>query len=258
MPRPTSPPTLATINREAYIYSGAGVTVAWQLANPDVGRGVARHSRTLDHPLQRLRATMSYVYAVTLGTGVDRATIARHVNHAHRPVSGPGYNAFDRDLQLWVAATLYRGAVDVYELFVGPLPAHAREALYREGWAFGRTLQVRDAQWPADSVGFDRWWQAQEAGLTVDDEVRAYFQAVLRGGQAPWYLKPALPLQRFVTRGLMTPRLRELFGLAWSTRDERNWQRFRRWAPRVYWAMPHWLRHWPARHYLAHLRRMAT
>ncbi|WP_225763911.1 oxygenase MpaB family protein [Stenotrophomonas sp. Marseille-Q4652] len=258
MPRPASPPTLATINREAYIYFGAGVTVAWQLANPGVGRGVARHSRTLDHPLQRLRATMSYVYAVTLGTDVDRATIARHVNHAHRPVSGPGYNAFDQDLQLWVAATLYRGAVDVYELFVDPVPAHAREGLYREGWAFGRNLQVRDAQWPADSVGFDRWWQAQEAGLTVDDEVRAYFQAVLRGGQAPWYLKPALPLQRFVTRGLMTPRLRELFGLAWSTRDERNWQRFRRWAPRVYWAMPHWLRHWPARHYLAQLRRMAT
>jgi uncharacterized protein (DUF2236 family) len=130
MLRPTSPPTLAAINREAYIYFGAGVTVAWQLAKPRVGRGVARHSRTLDHPLQRLRATMSYVYAVTLGTDVDRAAIARHVNHAHRPVMGPGYNAFDRDLQLWVAATLYRGAVDVYEFFVGPVPAHAREALY--------------------------------------------------------------------------------------------------------------------------------
>src|SRR5690606_29986237 len=128
--------TLARINREAYIYFGAGATVAWQMAKPGVGRGVATHSRTLERPLERLRATMGYVYAVTLGSDEQRAAIARHVNRAHRPVKGPGYSAFDRELQLWVAATLYRGALDVYRLFEGPVPEQAREALYREAWAF--------------------------------------------------------------------------------------------------------------------------
>jgi len=37
--------TLADINREAYIYFGAGATVAWQMAMPGVGRGVTRHSQ---------------------------------------------------------------------------------------------------------------------------------------------------------------------------------------------------------------------
>ena len=247
--------TLADINREAYIYFGAGATVAWQMAMPGVGRGVARHSQTLRRPLDRLRATMAYVYAVTLGTDADRARIARHVNRAHGPVRGDGYSAFDTDLQLWVAATLYRGALDVHALFVGPVAPEHRNSLYRQAWAFGRTLQVEDAQWPQDVDAFDRWWQARLETLAVDAEVRGYMHAVLAGGHAPWYLRPAMPLQRFATRGLLPPRLRALFGLAWSDRDERRWQRFRRWAPRLYWMVPRILRHWPAKYYLAQLRR---
>ncbi|PBJ82094.1 hypothetical protein CMZ84_13170 [Lysobacteraceae bacterium NML93-0399] len=57
------------------------------------------------------------------------------------------------------------------------------------------------------------------------------------------------------TRGLMPPRLRELFALPWDARDARNWTRFTRLAPRVYWALPAALRHWPARYFLAQLRK---
>ena len=252
-PRPSSP-RLADINREAYIYAGAGATVAWQLAMPGVGRGVARHSSTLQRPLDRLQATMAYVYAVSLGSDADRAAIADHVNRAHAPVRGEDYSAFDRDLQLWVAATLYRGALDVHELFVAPLPMERRELLYRDARAFGTTLQVRQEQWPPTAAAFEDWWQQQQPRLQVDGQVRAYFQAVLRGGRSPWYLKPALPLQALLTRGLLPPRLRGLFALPWTDADERRWQRLRRWAPRLYWALPAWLRHWPARHYLARLR----
>lgn len=246
---------LADITREAYIYFGAGATVAWQMAEPGVGRGVAAHSRTLERPLDRLRATMGYIYAVTLGDDADRASIARHVNRAHAPVRGPGYDAFDPGLQLWVAATLYRGALDVHELFVGPVPAASRDALYRQAWAYGRTLQVDDAQWPADAAAFEQWWEHKQAGLAVDDQVRAYMQAVLAGGRAPWLTRAALPLQRLVTAGLLPPALRTLFDLPWDERRERQWQAFRRWAPRLYWRLPRWLRHLPARHYLRQVRR---
>ncbi|MGJ4730126.1 oxygenase MpaB family protein [Luteimonas sp. SDU101] len=248
--------SLADINREAYIYFGAGATVAWQMAMPGVGWGVAEHSQTLQRPLDRLRATMGYVYAVTLGTDADRARIADHVNRAHRPVHGEGYSAFDHDLQLWVAATLYRGALDVHALFAGPVAPEDREALYREAWAFGRTLQVRDEQWPPDAAAFDRWWDAQlRQRLAVDAPVRAYMHAVLDARSAPWYLRPAMPLQRFVTRGLLPARLRALFGFDWSARDERRWRRFRRWAPRLYWSLPRKLRQWPAAYYLGQLRK---
>ncbi|AOH37229.1 oxygenase MpaB family protein [Luteimonas sp. JM171] len=83
-PPPPNRVTLAHINREAYIYFGAGATVAWQMAMPGVGRGVANHSTTLERPLERLRATMAYVYAVSLGSDAQRAAIARHVNRGKR------------------------------------------------------------------------------------------------------------------------------------------------------------------------------
>jgi uncharacterized protein (DUF2236 family) len=247
--------TLADINREAYIYFGAGAAVAWQMANPGVGRGVARHSTTLERPVDRLRATMSYIYAVSLGNDADRQAIRRMVDHAHAPVRGPGYSAFDPDLQLWVAATLYRGAADMYGLFVGPLRAEAAEQLYREARAFGATLQVRDTQWPGDVAAFDAWWDAQRRSVHVEPEVRDYMQAVLRGGRTPWYLRWALPLQRFVTRALLPPDLRQAYGLTWDARDARRWARFQHWAPRLYWRLPAWLRHLPGRIVLADFRR---
>lgn len=171
---------------------------------------MANHSTTLQRPLERLQATMACVYAVSLGTDAQRATIARHVNRAHAPVKGPGYSAFDRDLQLWVAATLYRGALDVYHLFEGPVPPADRGSLYRQAWRFGSTLQVEDSQWPPDVAAFDRWWDEQLSQLSVDQQVRDYMHAVLDGRHAPWYLRPAMPLQRFVTRGLLPPALRDV------------------------------------------------
>lgn len=248
------PLQLADITREAYIYFGAGATVAWQMADPGVGHGVAEHSLTLQQPLQRLRATMHYIYAVTLGSDADRDAVARMVNRAHAPVRSPRYSAFDPQLQLWVAATLYRGAEDLYRLFVGPLDLATRERIYRQAWAYGRTLQVDDAQWPPDTAAFDAWWDARVAQLQVDAPVRAYMQAVLQSRRAPWFTRLALPLQRFVTRGLLPGVLREAFGLRWSVRDERRWQWFRRWAPRMYWALPAWLRQLPARCGLRDLR----
>src|SRR5690606_20783955 len=173
-----------------------------------------------------------------------------------RPGAGPGLQR----LRYRPAALGRRDAVPRRAgrtLFVGPVPLEHRESLYRQAWAFGRTLQVEDAQWPQDVEAFDRWWETRPHALDVDEEVRRYMQAVLAGRHAPWYLRPAMPLQRFVTRGLLPPRLRALFGLAWNDRDERRWQRFGRWAPRLYWAIPRALRHWPARYYLGQLRKHA-
>lgn len=253
MPTPLPPLRLADINVESYIYFGAGAAVAWQLAYPGVGRGVARHSQTLQRPVSRLRATMRYIYAISLGSDEDRAAIARHVNRAHVPVRGEGYSAFDPELQLWVAATLYRGGVEMYELFRGPVPVERRESLYREAWAFGRTLQVDDAQWPPTADAFDAWWESRQAMLKVDDEVREYLHLVLRRG-APWYLRLGLPLQAFVTQALLPPHIRALFALTWTQADERRWQMFRKWAPRLYWSQPRWLRHLPAQWALRRMR----
>ncbi|WP_156665624.1 oxygenase MpaB family protein, partial [Rhodococcus phenolicus] len=90
---------------ESMLLLGAGATVLLQLAEPGVG----------------LRTTMTYVYAVTLGTEDEKKAIVRLVNKAHVPVRAESYNAFDPELQLWVAATLYRNGLGMYERFFGKL-----------------------------------------------------------------------------------------------------------------------------------------
>lgn len=253
--KPPAPRRLGDVSREAYIFLGAGAAVLLQMAQPGVGLGVAEHSATLQRPLDRLRTTMTYIYALTLGTEEERRTIGTLVNRAHGPVRSDRYSAFDPQLQLWVAATLYRGGTALTELFHWPLPADNAEALYREAAVYGTTLQMPAAAWPADRAAFERYWCAMLDGLQVEEPVRRYVHALLDGGAVPWWLRGLMPLQRFVTRGLLPQSLRTAYGLPWTTRDQQRWERFCRWAPRLYWWTPAFLRHLPARCVLADMRR---
>lgn len=249
------PQRLGDISQEAFIFLGAGAAVLLQLADPGVGLGVAEHSTTLQRPLDRLRTTMTYIYALTLGSDEERRLIGKLVNRAHAPVRSGRYSAFDPRLQLWVAATLYQGGATLGEIFHGPLPRERAESLYREAAVYGTTLQMPAALWPASLADFERYWADAMAQLRVEDKVRDYAHALLDGGAVPWWLRPLMPLQRFTTRGLLPPQVRGAFGLPWSARDQSRWDRFVRLAPRLYWRLPRWLRHLPARWVLRDMRR---
>ena len=252
---PSEPRHLGDISREAFIFLGAGATVLLQLAQPGVGLGVAEHSAKLQRPLDRLRTTMTYIYALTLGTDEERQQVGRMVNRAHGPVRSDRYNAFDPRLQLWVAATLYRGGTGLAEIFHGPLSPERSDALYRQAAVYGTTLQMPQAFWPRDRQAFQRYWDEAMASLHVEEPVRRYVHALLEGGAVPWWLRPLMPVQRFFTRGLLPPPVREAFGLPWSQRDQRRWERFLRYGPRLYWLLPAFLRQLPARWVLRDMRR---
>lgn len=253
--KPPPPRRLADVSCEAYIFLGAGAAVLLQMAHPAVGLGVAEHSATLRRPLDRLRTTMTYIYALTLGTEGERRLVGGLVNRAHRPVRSDRYSAFDPRLQLWVAATLYRGGAVLTGIFHGPLRPEDADALYREAAVYGTTLQMPASMWPADREAFDRYWAEAMAGLQVEEPVRRYVQALLDGSAVPWWLRGLMPLKRFVTRGLLPPELRAAYLLPWSEADQRRWDRFVRWAPRLYWWLPAFLRRLPARLVLADMRR---
>lgn len=252
---PAQPAASGEITREAYAFLGAGATVVLQLANPAVGQGVVDHSSTLQRPLDRLRTTMTYIYAVTLGTDEERRAIASMVNRAHGPVRSTGYSAFDPALQLWVAATLYQGGVQLAEIFEGPLPPERADALYQAAARYGTTLQMPAQLWPRDRQAFASYWAQSLGSFSVDDRVRRYVHQLLEGGQVPWWVRPLMPLQRFFTRALLPAELRLAFGLAWTARDQRRWARFLRWGPPLYRLLPRWLRHLPASCLLRDMRR---
>lgn len=214
---------------EAALLLGAGSAVMNQLALLGVGKGVAEHSNTFERPLDRLRTTLTYIYALTLGTEEERAAIARMVNRAHGPIKGDGYTAFDPRLQLWVAATLTAGGEQMYEKTFGPLDEATRERTYREGWVLGTTLQVTEDMWPPTRAEFTAYWEGMQAELAPDPVVQRYARQLLSARAAKWYLMPSVALQSLLTRGNLTPRVREVLDLPWRRRDQ--------WAYDLFWAL---------------------
>jgi len=254
-PLPPGSVDLSDFVGESMLLLGAGATVLLQLALRGVGHGVADHSTTLDRPLDRLRTTMTYVYAVTLGTPEEKKQIVRLVNKAHAPVRSDTYSAFDPELQLWVAATLYRNGVNMYERIFGPLTDADIERIYRQSAVYGTALQVKEHMWPKTREEFDRYWDEMIATVEVDAKVRAFTRNLLTGGDAPLPVRTLMPLQRFMTIGLLPQRMREEFALPWSPRDQRRFDLFWKVFPPVYRAIPRPVRQLTATYYLRDMRR---
>lgn len=248
--------TLADFITEEMLLLGAGSTVMYQLAMKPVGLGVAEHSTTLTRPVDRLRTTLSYVYVMVLGEEAERREVARLVNRMHVSVRSPGrYSAYDKDLQLWVAATLARNGETLYERVFGPMDPDSRERVYRDSWILGTALQVDESMWPPTRAEFDDYWQESLTRFEPDPQVQCYVKALLAADNSPAWLRLSLPLQSLMALGNLDPRTREILALPWSERDQRHYDRF--WSAFVpaYRATPRVVRQAQARLVLADLRR---
>ncbi|MFE4194882.1 oxygenase MpaB family protein [Paenarthrobacter sp. NPDC056912] len=250
---------LADIGAEGVLLAGAGRAILLQIADPKVGHGVAEHSNFAERPMDRLRATMTYVYAVVYGSEEQLKAVRRAVNRAHAPVrrgaddASKGYNAFDAESQLWVVATLYDTAVTVYQQVHGMLDDDTADRIYREYARIGTALQLPAAMWPADRAAFAEYWNSHLGALKPDAKALKVAQDLLYPAGGPPLLRLAMPLARFLTAGLLPGHLREDFGFAWSASDGRRFERTMRLLGRVYPRLPQRVRHWPRDYYLGQL-----
>src|SRR5215218_10514604 len=169
-------------------FAAAAANVVMQLALPGVGYGVVESKvdsgSILKHPWKRLRTTSAYLAVAVFGSAEDRAAFREAVDGAHRQVisaaeSPVKYNAFDRDLQMWVAACLFVGLEDTYKLLRGEMTAGQAEQFYRSAWTLGTTLQVTEDQWPPTRADFDAYWSEACGKVAMDDRVRDYLLDLL-------------------------------------------------------------------------------
>jgi uncharacterized protein (DUF2236 family) len=233
--------------------------VVMQLARPGVGYGVlesrVESGRVDRHPIKRARTTFTYLAVATSGTEAQKAAFRRAVNHAHAqvystPESPVAYNAFDPELQLWVGACLYKGAVDVYRIFVGEMDDEEAERHYREGMALGTTLQVPPEMWPADRVAFDKYWRDSLDKVHIDDAVRQYLYPIA-AGRIPGIKLPG-PLQRrlddialLITTGFLPQRFRDEMRLPWDAAKQRRFDRLMAVLRTANHLMPRFVRQFP-------------
>jgi len=216
--------------------------VIMQLARPGVGYGVlesrVESGRADRHPIKRARTTFTYLAVATRGSEEQKRAFSRAVNWAHAQVystsdSPVQYNAFNKDLQLWVAACLYKGGVDVYRTFVGKMDDETADQHYRDGMALGTTLQVPPEMWPADRAAFDRYWQQSLERVHIDDTVRDYLYPIavsrMRGLRLPGRLQRANErLALLITMGFLPQRFRDEMRLEWNAAEQRRFDRLMR------------------------------
>ncbi len=228
--------------------------VIMQLSLAPVGYGVleskVESGQVTRHPIKRFRTTFTYISAAMLGTEAERARYREAVDTSHRLVrseenSPVRYNAFSRDLQLWVAACLYYGSVDVYNRLHGPMPEAQADAFYDYAARFGTTLQMTPDMWPADRAAFAGYWNATLATLTIDPPVREYLQGLMTREHMHPTLRGSTRFNTWTTAGFLPPRLRDEMGLTWTERDEQRFAALLRRIGAVQRRLPRVLRRFP-------------
>jgi len=233
--------------------------VIMQLARPGVGYGVMEsrvESGRVDlHPIKRARTTFTYLAVATKGSAEQKAAFRRAVNRAHAQVystdeSPVEYHAFDKGLQLWVGACLYKGAVDVYRLFIGEMDDETAERHYAEGLPLGTTLQVPEDMWPKDRAAFDRYWQESLEKVHIDDAVREYLWPIaagrIRGVKLPARVQRALDnFNLMITTGFLPQRFRDEMKLEWDASMQRRFDRLIRVLSTINHLLPRFIRQFP-------------
>ncbi|HUP99423.1 MAG TPA: oxygenase MpaB family protein [Aeromicrobium sp.] len=214
------------------VFLAGPANVCIQLAQRPVGRGVVEstvHSGSIyRHPWKRFRTTIGYLDIAMRGDDQLRADYRQAVNTSHRQVrSGPDspvkYNAFNRDLQLWVATCIYYGFRDSMTRMHGALSAEEEELLLRACRRLATTLQVPADMWHANQAEFEAYWADGLTRIEIDDETKRYLLGIVDGVILPKPLDRLFrPSLRFFNTGYLPPEIREALGLTWSDRQERR------------------------------------
>ena len=214
--------------------AGAAANVVMQLGWPEVAYGVmeskVESGSLMKHPWKRARTTSQYLAVAVLGTDEEKEAFREAVNSAHRHVKSDDrspvkYNAFNRELQVWVAACLFIGVEDSHQLLHGVMSEEDSEEFYQSAKTLGTTLQVPDDMWPATRKDFDHYWNVACQRVVIDDTTCEFLNDLVDLKMInPLIRLPFVNLLRFLTIGFLPPLFHRQLGLEWTEDDRRRFQ----------------------------------
>ncbi|WP_249353161.1 oxygenase MpaB family protein [Rhodococcus sp. Q] len=255
-------PVLAHVDGISLMAGAANVIM--QLSWPAVGYGVmeskVESGRLLDHPIKRSRTTLQFLAVASMGTDEEKRLFRRGVNRAHAQVrstdeSPVEYNAFDPELQLWVAACIYRGFEDTHRLLRGAYTPAQREYYYQKGAVFGTTLQVKEEMWPATRDAFEEYWAESLKKVHIDDATREHLDYIARAKFAhPLTARLIGRTNLFITKGFLPQEFRDQMRYSWTAKDQKRFDRMMKVIATVNRRMPTVLREFPYNYLMADLR----
>jgi uncharacterized protein (DUF2236 family) len=221
------------INREMILLLAGGRALLMQLAHRKVAAGVAAHSDFSSDPLGRLRRTMGSMWSIIFDDVGRADAVLRKIEAVHGRVRGTVptgetmggelYSAFDQELLLWVHATLIDSALVAYDLFVARLSAAERQGYYADSRKLARLFGIDDDRIPDRLEAFESYLAGRlESGeIAAASTARRLARSILY--PRPWILRPAGPLFRLLTAGLLPETLRRSYGLAWNEKRQRRY-----------------------------------
>ena len=221
------------VHREMVLLLAGGRALLMQLAHPKVAAGVAAHSRFQEDPLGRLYRTMSRMWSIVFDEESQAREALRQVEMVHKRVrgyvpvneashAGAAYDASDQELLLWVHATLIDSAMIAYNLFVAPLNPAERVDYYNDSKKLAALFGIQENHIPSSVAAFDSYMSQILASEEIVPGPIARNLAIDVLYPGPWILRPAGPLFRLVTAGLLPAKLRDRYGLEWNERREKK------------------------------------
>ncbi|MGY4711990.1 oxygenase MpaB family protein [Mycolicibacterium sp. CBM1] len=208
-----------------------------------LGQGVFDHSVWFADTAARIKRSLPPIFRTVYGSEDDNAGL--QVRDFHHDIKGEmpseygqgaRYHALDPDTYYWAHATFFDQALYFADTFVKRLSRAEKEQMYLESKTWYRRYGVSDRPMPADYAEFERYWDRMINEVLVAHPTAKYGVGyVTKGfpkpkGVHPWVWRLVAPvfnpLAAFLTTGGMPPRTREVLGLPWSERKERNYQRF--------------------------------
>ena len=229
------------ITSDVRLYSVMLYALLLQVAHPVVGAGVRDYSDFDRRPWNRLLRTIDYVTVLVYG-GSDAVAMGRRLRGLHKGFQGvredgKPYYALEPEAYAWVHATLLQSYVGGHAHFGRPLTPERRDKFYGEYKGLGRLIGVRERDLPASWGEFERYFNEMCEHQLVRTESALIRWCSPRSADSvppplpvmpePLWRGLAIPARRGLWLGgvgLLTPELRERFGLVWTSADERQFQ----------------------------------
>jgi uncharacterized protein (DUF2236 family) len=202
--------------------------------NPLAFVGTIEHTNAKLKPFQRLSHTAEVFETIFLGTRAEADRMLAFVHRLHERVrgempedagmvpAGTPYSAFDPELMLWTMAVIADSGPFFYELFVDRLDQRQEEQLWREYVRFGELFGMPRDVAPRTHREFREWFDGKlasdEMHLTSDAREIGYSTAFEI--PMPSYRAPAKAVHDLIMLGSLPARVRELYGISYSRRQQ--------------------------------------
>jgi uncharacterized protein (DUF2236 family) len=203
--------------------------------NPLAFVGTIEHSNAKLKPFQRLSHTAEVFETIFLGTRAEADKALAFVHRLHERVrgempedagrvpAGTAYSAFDPELMLWTLAVIADSGPSFYELFIDRLSADEQERLWQEYVRFGELFGMPREVAPACHAEFRAWFEdkLESNDMHLTSEAREIGYATAFEIPMPAYRAPAKAVHDLIMLGSLPARVRELYGISYSRRQQR-------------------------------------